>query len=497
MDYLRVPDEISLNDVRTKNFSLSPSRYSRVVIPTNRVKRVRELLPKGRLFDKGKEPGSKWYMHRSPKHFIRTKALQSHSCLLYPKGDAIVPINPKVFNAPQLSDGDILMSKDSNVGECAIIDGNRWKDHMFSGGIVRLHPSCDRYYFFAFLKHPLFKRQLLTMTSRGATITHARTLWLDCLIPFPNQEDADRVIRYVSALMQAIVDKERAIRERHHSILSTIDYELTEGYHGGNFLYSAPTIEDIRASSRLDTGLYCFGFKEFKRRIDNYKHGSTCLSKMGIESRRGPNLAVSVIGKSLYSQEPKQGWYQLIRPKNLSEYGTLTRREWLGTKKRLPTVKLGDLILGCEGFQKGRSIVLVEEMERCTTNFHGTVLCGPSAELWQVIFVRCFLAYLRERGVIDWVGVGGSGGHMSPKYFDYLPFPKFPDTKQIEIARFYHNASPPPTDAPTLDTFVDWHRCWNSKLGIWELDREMKVLQRTLIDVQKQIIEGKRVVVPL
>jgi len=215
---------------------------------------------------------------------------------------------------------------------------------------------------------------------------------------------------------------------------------------------------------------------------------------MGIESRRGPNLAVSVIGKSLYSQEPKQGWYQLIRPKNISKYGTITQREWLGTKKRLPTVRLEDLVLGCEGFQKGRSFVLVEETERCTTNFHGTVLIGPSAELWQVIFVRCFLAYLREHGVIDWVGVGGSGGHMSPRYFDYLPFPKFPDAKQIEIAKFYHNASLPPTDIPTLDTFVDWHRRWNSKLGIWELDREMKVLQRTLIDVQKQITEGKPVV---
>src|ERR1035441_6181684 len=57
--------------------------------------------------------------------------------------------------------------------------------------------------------------------------------------------------------------------------------------------------------------------------------------------------------------------------------------------------------------EKGRSLVRVEAPERCTTNFHGTVLFWPGAEIWQTIFACCFLAYLREHGVIDWVGVGG------------------------------------------------------------------------------------------
>ena len=43
----------------------------------------------------------------------------------------------------------------------------------------------------------------------------------------------------------------------------------------------------------------------------------------------------------------------------------------------------------------------------------------------------------------------------------------------------------------TLATFVAWHREWNDNLGIWELDREMKTLQRTLDEVQEQIIEKK------
>jgi type I restriction enzyme S subunit len=471
--------------------------FRRVLIPNANVKRVRDLLVSSKPFQKGVEPGSIHYLRRSTHFFIRTKALQDHSNLLYPKGDAITPISPKVFEDPSLCDGDILMSKDSNVGECAMVDGDRWRNHMFSGGVVRLHPAAERYYFFAFLKHPLFKTQLLAMSPRGATITHAKTLWLDCLIPFPNQRDEERVIRYVSALVQTIVEKEEAIRERHDAIASAIEDELSTNGRGKAFQYAFPEISEIKESSRFDSGLYCRGFRSFKHRVDDYKRGSTCLSKMGLKARRGPNLAVSVIGKSLYSEEPKLGWYQLIRPVNISEYGTLVQREWLGSQKKLPLVQRGDLIMGCEGFEKGRTIVMVDPIERCTTNFHGTVICWPGAELRQVVFVRCFLAFLREHGVIDWVGVGGSGGHMSPEYFDYLPIPKFPDDKQGEIARLYHHAAPPPLGRPMLDTFVDWHRRWNAGLGIWELDREMKALQRTLSEVEEQIIEGKTVKVPL
>ena len=203
-----------------------------------------------------------------------------------------------------------------------------------------------------------------------------------------------------------------------------------------------------------------------------------------------------MIGKSLYSESYKAGWYELIRPVNISEYGTLNSREWLGSSKELAIVKQGDLILGCEGFEKGRSLVLVDAPTRCTTNFHGTVLYWPSAEIWQTIFVRCFLAFLREHSVIDWVGVGGSGGHMSPEYFDYIPFPKFPESIRKQIAELYHHDAMPPTRKQTLDNFVAWHREWNKTLGIWELDREMKQLQKTLSDVQEQVIEGKSVALP-
>ena len=94
------------------------------------------------------------------------------------------------------------------------------------------------------------------------------------------------------------------------------------------------------------------------------------------------------------------------------------------------------------------------------------------------------------------MAVGGSGGHFSPNYFDFVLIPKFRDELQAHISHLYHNPATAPERKLTLTNFVLWHREWNEKLGIWELDRELNRLRRTLTEVQQQIIEG-RTVVPL
>ena len=61
-----------------------------------------------------------------------------------------------------------------------MVDGDGWKNHAISGGIVRLNPKVDRFYLFSFLKHPIFRQELYSLVPRGATIAHANTLWLGC-----------------------------------------------------------------------------------------------------------------------------------------------------------------------------------------------------------------------------------------------------------------------------------------------------------------------------
>ena len=66
---------------------------------------------------------------------------------------------------------------------------------------------------FAFLKHKYFLNQLNLLVPQGATIRHAKTLFLNCKIPFPNQRNKDEAINYVELLTQAIINKEKKIQK--------------------------------------------------------------------------------------------------------------------------------------------------------------------------------------------------------------------------------------------------------------------------------------------
>lgn len=492
MKHLRVPREIALADLKTKSYSWSAGMYRRVEIPTRHTRTIRELITG---YDKGSDPGSIYYMEKSTHYFIRTKSLKAHSYLISSKGGAITPINPRVFEDMALTDGDILLSKDSNVGECAIVDGTTWRNYTLSGGIVRLRPSINRHYLFAFLKHVLFKTELLSMVPRGATIAHANELWLDCRIPFPSQRDADDVIAYVAALTEAVVEKEKAIRVRSDEILASVETELTAN-QTSSFCYEHPTRDEIARLGRFDAAIYGYEYKTKIARILNYRRGYRTPSAAGFTIIPGPSLEIKLLLTRLDSETPKPGFYQLLIPANISEYGTMDAITWLGTARELPLLHAGDILFGEAGFHKGRSIVLIDEPERATTNAHGLYARRNDGDLAQSIFFRCIFNWYRSQRLIDLMAVGGSGGHFSPDYFDFVLIPKFPGALQDKIVRLYHNSVPPPEHKATLANFVAWHREWNKNLGIWELDREMKTLQQTLAAVQEEIIEGRTVKVP-
>lgn len=494
MQYLQIPRTISNTDVLAQGLSWSPSMYKRIDIPTRKVKPVSALLAG---YDKGSDPGSLYYLRRSTHYLIRTKALQDHSTLIYPKGDAIAPLNPRVFEEMALLDGDILLSKDSNIGECAMVDGDRWKNHMLSGGVVRLRPCIDRFYLFAFLKHPLFREELYAMVPRGATIAHANTLWLDCKIPFPDQSDAERVERYVAALMEAIIDKEKAIRERNEAILQTIAGELSAGQCNKPFKYEYPVLDEARNLGRFDAAIYSHEYKSKIWLMENYARGCLTPTKAGFTVKPGPSLEIKILRTRIDSETSKPGFYTLLIPANISEYGTMSKVTWLGTGKNLPLLQQGDVLFGEAGFGKGRTIVLIDEMSMATTNAHGLYARRADGDLSESIFFRCIFHWYRSMRLIDLMAVGGSGGHFSPEYFDSLLIPRFPDEIKSSIVRLYHSPAKAPPAPSGLSSFVSYHRVRNENLGIWELDREMKALQAELATIQEQIIQGKAVSVSL
>jgi type I restriction enzyme S subunit len=494
MKYVRIPRELHTSDVLAEDACFSPGRYVRFIPPKQ--KGASHYAPLDKLVDVREqmvktEKGETYRYAEIGDINVATGGVSFREMKGY-----LLPTN----RPAHAESGDVLISTVRTYRKGIGLVTDSGNNLVTTNAMLNFcaatdfAPGVTLPYVYAFLRSEFFVEQVWSQLNRGVYPRMDTNALAKISLPIADDES---VCAYVAALALAISEKGRAIRVRSAEINSQIETELTANQTGIGFQYAHPTLDELRATLRLDTGLYCKGFRAFQHRVSNYAHGATTLSAMGVRSRRGPNLAVSVIGKSLYSKIYKPGWYELIRPVNIGEYGTLSSREWLGSPKKLPTVNRGDLILGCEGFEKGRSLVLVDAPERCTTNFHGTVLVWPGAEIWQTIFVRCFLAYLRAQGVVDWVGVGGSGGHMSPEYFDYLPFPRFPDAIRERIARLYNHDAAPPAHKLTLNNFVAWHREWNDALGIWELDREMKALQQTLGVVQEKIINGKAVSLPL
>ena len=194
-------------DIVSNKFNLAPSQLMTLVVPNKNKFFVRDLLSRKLKFsDNGNEIGSVNYISKSPKYFIRAKALQKESFLPFITDETAIPIRPQVFTDFDLKEGDILISKDSNIGEVVILDKNL-PNYTISGALYKLPIQDNKYYLLAFFKHKYFLNQLDLLVPKGATIRHAKTLFLDCKIPFPNQKNKDDIIYYVELLTQAIINK--------------------------------------------------------------------------------------------------------------------------------------------------------------------------------------------------------------------------------------------------------------------------------------------------
>jgi type I restriction enzyme S subunit len=474
--YVRTPLTITYTSIVEKDFSLSSSQFKHLEIQNKNIHPVSEFLSRPlQRKDLGVEVGSLSYIDKSQYYFLRTQALQSHSFIPEITSESALPIMPSSFVKMNLKMGDLIISKDSNIGEIAILDKD-YPNYMLSGALYKLPVIDKKYYLLAFIKHNIFREQLDVMVPKGATIRHAKTAFLACKIPIPNH-NSDNAIKFVELLTQAIINKELLIKQRHEHILHQIESELFNNQKPNQFKFELPKINELEEIGRLDTGLYTCTFKKYVFLIKNYLYGSSNIHDLKFKLNRGQNLQKSNIGKSIYTETHYNLFYNLALPTNLSEYGTIDKIIFLGNPNKLKTLKLGEIIFGAEG--TFRSIVVCNERDNYITNIHGITLYNSNLTL--SIFVKCFLDYLKQKGVIDCVKVGGHGGSFAQKYWDRIPFPKFEKNKQEEIALLYHNPkSVYKSDTFTLENFLEKDKEFNEKAGIYELDKTAKHLKGLL-----------------
>lgn len=491
MKYLSQPNGIFFKELKEKH-SLAPSDYKLLLLKNKNRKKLRELIAEPET--KGKEVGSSAYIPKSPYYFIRTKALQSEFYLpSIEREEQAIPILPTSFKNFNLSQGDILMSKDANIGEVAYLDQNL-PNYMISQGLVRLKflPSLTDY-IFAFLKSDFFKSQIEFMVSKASTIRHAKDAWKDAMILFPHGEDCDRVILYISLLTRSLIRKERSIRLKSKKINRIIEEQLTSEQLSNSFNYRLPSFNDIKSYNRLDAAIYSEDYKSKVFLVDNYKFGSKDIDGQGFKLSRGQNLQISAIGKSTYSDEFKPGFYRLLLPKYLTVYGTVSKEEYIGNKHNLKVLERGDIIFGAEGFEKGRSMVILTKKLNEITNIHGMVLKSEEHNLTKSIFIRCYLSYLRELGLIDKYAVGGNGGSLAERYWNIIKFPNFPPTVQEEIKNLYYKETHDNIKDTDIFEFEDVDITLTEESGILNLSHQMSQVKDKLKNAINQIIMDEKV----
>lgn len=491
--YVDIPLFTTFKNIVEKNYTLSATQYKSFQSQNKNIKLVSEFLDRGlERKDLGSEVGSESYVEKSPYFFIKTKALQPKSYLLVVTKESVQNIVPQSYVKMDLKQGDLLISKDSNVGEIVILDRD-YPNTMLCGGIYKLPVSKNKYYLLAFIKNDVFRQQIDFIVPRGSTIRHGKTKFLDCMIPMPNKNSKDS-IKYVELLMQAIINKEVEIQSKYNRILDEIQNELKNNQKSNIFQYNLPFLNEIIELDRMDSSLFSKEFKEKEFLILNYKNGTSTINEFGFVPSRGQNLQVSNIGKSIQTSEYREGYYSLILPKFLSKYGTITNKEFLGNLNNLKVLKKGEIIFGAEGNEKGRSLVIIEEQEKAITNIHGITLTQVNQNIQKGIFVKLFLDYYRSKGMIDDYAVGGNGGSLAIKYWKYLKFPNFPDDKEKEIVKLYHNSDISyDINSLELNNFIDYDNNFNKKAGIYELDKSMKHLQEKLNDAINDIVNDNEV----
>lgn len=489
MQSIDIPQKVNILEILKNKTSLSPHNYKKVNFGATKTKPLVEFVL-GDLI-RGEEVGSDAYISKSYKFFIRNKALQADSFTFNFSGESVVPILPNRFIDLSLKEGEVIISKDSNIGEVIILDRD-YPDHMLSGGLIKISVE-PKYYLFAFLKNDLFKTQVGALISKGATIKHAKKLFLDALIPSPNQKNTDDVFQYFEVLVKAVVNKEKQIREKRRKILELIGTELLGNQNVSEvFKYHFPTIGDLLRTGRIDAGIYSHGLKRNLFYIENYSNKSQTLRDLNFKPRRGPNLAVSVIGRSIYSSEYMPNFYRLIEPVDISDYMTVREYRWLGNKTSISTLKRGDILFGAEG-SIGKIHIFCEHPNNTITNYHGMSINRDEFDLTNNIFVGCFLLYLKEQGVLDKISIGGQGGSVGKEAILELKIPLFPSEQKQAVAQLYYNPFPYKMGVVSVENFEEKDKNMGSRFGILELDAQIKTLKKKINSLVNTIVSGKEI----
>lgn len=481
MTYVRIPQEISLKEVRENHFCFAPSKYN-AFYPEDRSRfEVLEQLIETKNERTVTEKDKKYT-------YIQIGDIDVNT------GDVDYKENFGMFlptSSPlQVKDQDILISTVRTYRRgIGFVDSDR--DNITATSAFYLirdvKKKVTKEYLFSFLRSEFFIEQILSFQNRGMYPRLDRETAKYVYIPLPRSNEE---LQYITSLQRALLDKQREIKRKNDEIKQMIENEIINFQKSTQFNYTLPSRKDIIKKLRIDAGYYCEEYERKKFLIKNYRNGARPVKLWGFDIKRGQNLQVSCIGKSVYSSDKKGGFYTLVRPTNFSEFGVVSKFEYLGNPSNLSVLEAGDIVFSAEG-TIGKCILFTNPGEKWITNIHGIVLNKKDHNIKESAFVACFLRFLRSWGLFDYISVGGQGGSLGKQYWDDVLISDFDENKRNLIADLYHH---PIASHPKFaeGDYLSNQRIWNKKAGIIQIDESIKVIQSELDEATHRIVSGKK-----
>lgn len=459
-------------------FQLSPSMHKIFIAPNANTKTVRDFLSRDLLrTDLGTEVGSINYVKNSPNYFIKTKALQSHTYLPLFSNESVENIHPSSFINHNLRKGDIIISKDSNIGEVIILDKD-YPNYMLSGALYKLPVEEKQLYLLAFLKHSFFREQLNGIVPKGVTIRHAGTKFLDCKIPFPNKQ-ADDTINYIESLMKLIIDCEIEIKEKYLKIDTLIETELFGNQLiKANFNYQYPKFKDIELRKRLDTGIYSEQFKRIDFAIRNYNFGYYYIEPTKVKSGNTPT--VRYIGNEEFLK------YKWITPTNCSDIGYILIDERINMLSKNNINENAMLLINRTsrgGVGEYVGIATFYDIKEYGKGHHNQGIykvTGYNDD--DLVFMTCFMNSHIMRKYCSSICVGSKMKEIKLNQFLDIPFPRFQTEVKSKIVELFIN------DVPIIDDSIDNISKSLLDIGIYKLHILLNKLKSKLNDALDMIV---------
>jgi len=436
-----IPEEVNIKDIILKKHNLSPANYKKVDVKTQSKFLLNDFLKSDNPFIRGTEPGSSAYLKdlKSNIKFVRNSCVDKLNHVVQLQRSIYLNETAISYNKEQLvENGDIVVATEANIGDSALFSAEKDNKYLLASGMIKLNlkKNVNKFYLLAMLKDSYFLSQLDSMTPKGSTIRHSGSRLLECKIPYPDKNNF-WVIKVIENLMRNVLLAEKRVQEIQTEIVRIFDRE----FNSISVKEKTPRVSDLLKIKRIDAGYYSKNVQELFAKIEQYPKGNKTLEELGYCIRRGPNLAKRDLGRSIKTDVFNPNYALLVYPSDISDFGIIDKTTFLGAARRIWFLEENDILFSAEG-NVGKTFAICDNSLKFTTNFHGIIITPinkSEIDIKNTIFICTFLNYMKRKGVMDKLSVGGQGGSFAVQYWNILKFPNMNSDILQQVKDLYHS----------------------------------------------------------